>query len=387
MAGQPARPSLRELTAASPGLRAELGRRARDSGLLVACVAVLVAPAWTVVDRLLAPEQAMTFLAVRLGCDLPMLAGAGLLWRHRVGRRHPELLAFLVLAVVQAEVAWMVPRVDQVHYYLLGLTLALYGSGCVLVSRPRWTAALAATTCAALGLSLLTAPSPMGVGDLVATGVYLGTASLIAMIAHSRRYTLGTRELSTRIRLEREQERTRVLLARLDRLSHEDPLTGLGNRRRWDAALASACAEARREATPVAVVLVDLDRFKQINDRHGHPGGDLALRQVAALLSASVRSGDLVARLGGDELAVLLPGADGDRALSLAERLCRDAAQLRPPGFAAGEISLSLGVACAAGDEASPAELLARADQQLYRAKATRNAVGLERGDLVAEPG
>ncbi|MGY1617847.1 GGDEF domain-containing protein [Geodermatophilus sp. SYSU D00691] len=65
-----------------------------------------------------------------------------------------------------------------------------------------------------------------------------------------------------------------ALLARLDRLSHEDPLTGLANRRRWDAELSPVCAEARAEATDVAVVLLDLNHFKQVNDRYGHAGGD-----------------------------------------------------------------------------------------------------------------
>jgi diguanylate cyclase (GGDEF)-like protein len=176
-----------------------------------------------------------------------------------------------------------------------------------------------------------------------------------------------------------------VLLTQLERLSHEDPLTGLANRRRWDAELVSACTEARRRNTVVGVVLVDIDHFKHINDRHGHPGGDEALRQVAGLLSRRVRTGDLVARLGGDELAVLLPGSGLDRAVELAERLRREAAELVPTGFDAGEINLSLGVASAGGDQAYPLELMSRADEQLYRAKITRNAVGAPRRDATPE--
>jgi diguanylate cyclase (GGDEF)-like protein len=123
-------------------------------------------------------------------------------------------------------------------------------------------------------------------------------------------------------------------------------------------------------------VLLDVDHFKTVNDRHGHAGGDEALRAVAGLLSACVRTGDLVARLGGDELAVLMPGADLGRAVELAERLRAGTAELAPAGFAPGELSLSLGVVALTGDLASPTELLSRADEQLYRAKITRNAVG-----------
>ena len=90
------------------------------------------------------------------------------------------------------------------------------------------------------------------------------------------------------MRLEREKQRTGVLLAQLERLSHEDPLTGLANRRRWDAELVSACTEARQGNSGVGVVLLDIDHFKKINDSYGHAGGDEALRAVAELLVSRV---------------------------------------------------------------------------------------------------
>jgi diguanylate cyclase (GGDEF)-like protein len=375
-AGLSARPTLRDLTATVPGLRDELVDRARSAGLLVSWVAVLAMPAWTVVDRITVPGQADLFLLVRLLGDVPMLAAMFALWRLPVGRRHPELLTFAVLAIVQLEIAWMIPRTGGAPFHLLGFTLAVYGSGCILVARPRWTVALVAVSAAALAGFGLTANRPMSGADIVAVVVFMGTAAIIATLAHLRRYALNNRELVTRIRLEQEQQRTGVLLAQLERLSLEDPLTGLANRRRWDAELAAACAGARQDGSPVAVVLLDVDHFKTVNDRHGHAGGDEALRAVAGLLSARVRAGDLVARLGGDELAVLMPGADVGRAVELAERLRAETAELAPAGFVRGELSLSLGVVALTGDDASPTELLSRADEQLYRAKITRNAVG-----------
>ncbi|MGY2067871.1 GGDEF domain-containing protein [Blastococcus sp. SYSU DS0619] len=365
-----------ELTQAIPGLPEELAERARTAGLLVGWVAVLAVPVWSLVDLVTEAGNAGTFLAVRLLCEVPMLLALLALWRLPLGRRRPELFTFLLLAVVQAEVAWIVTRSADPQYHLLGFTLAIYGSGCVLVARPRWTVALVAVSWAALGLWSLTPGAGLSAADLLAVSVYLATASLIAVLAHLRRHALTTRELLTRARLEREQQRTGVLLAQLERLSHEDPLTGLANRRRWDAELSALCTRARQRGEILSVVLVDLDHFKDVNDRHGHGGGDDALRAVAGLLSARVRGGDLVARLGGDELAVLLPGADGVRAAELAEQLRREARLLQPPGFAPGELSLSLGVAAAGGAGTYPLELMSRADQQLYRAKTTRNAVG-----------
>ena len=151
-------------------------------------------------------------------------------------------------------------------------------------------------------------------------------------------------------------------------------------------AAGSACTEARQRHSVVGVVLLDVDHFKSINDRHGHPGGDEALRQVAQLLSRRVRAGDLVARLGGDELAVLLPGSDLDRAVELAERLRREAAELVPPGFAAGEINLSLGSPPPRATRRTRWSSCRRADEQLYRAKITRNAVGAPRVDPAPIP-
>jgi diguanylate cyclase (GGDEF)-like protein len=367
-------PNLDELVAAAPDMRPVLLRRARESGLLAGVVCAVVLPLWTLVDRVVAPEDAGLFLRVRLLCDVPILLLTAVLFLP-LGRRRPEVLTFGILAVVQAEVAWMIPRADTSQYYVMGLTLAIYATGCMLVVRPRWTVALVVTTWVALAAFAL--PDLRGhAADLVMIAGYLGTASLIAVLAHLRRHATTVSELATRLRLEQEQRRGRLLLGRLERLSHEDPLTGLANRRRWDAELSAVCAEARERGGVVSVLLVDLDHFKRVNDAHGHPGGDEVLRQVAGLLVAAVRTEDLVARLGGDELAVLLPGADERRAMALAEEVRDAAAALRPEGFAAGEVTVSIGVAVAEGAEAFPVDLQSRADEQLYRAKITRNAVG-----------
>ena len=372
----PERATLRQLIDAAPELRGQLRQRGRTSALLIVAFATLAFPAWTGFDLLLEPDVAGRFGLVRVFCALPMLAALWVLWRHPAGLRHPQAITVAVLTLVQLDIAWMATQVAHVEAYAMGLSLPLYGCGCLLSGRPRWTGGLVVVTALAFALAALLSPGSMSPQAITVAGYYLGTASLISLVAHVLRQRVATRELVTRVRLEREQRRTRALLSRLEKLSHEDPLTALANRRRWDAELGSACAEARERGTAVAAILIDLDHFKAVNDRHGHAGGDEALRHVARLLREGVRGSDLVARLGGDELAVLMPGADLRRAVELAESLRTGALELQPPGFAPGELALSLGVCVAAGERAYPLELMSCADAQLYRAKITRNCVG-----------
>lgn len=338
-------------------------------------LASAVLPAWTGFDHALEPERATLFLVVRLVSLVPMLTILWLLAARPLGRRHPGLLTYLALAVVQLDVAWMCARVDHLEAYLMGFSLAIYGSGALLADRPRWTYALVVTSSVALVVAVLTAPQALAATGLAAAFFYLATAGMAASLAHHRRHQLAMREVTSRVRLEDEQRRTAELLVRLEQLSHEDALTGLANRRRWDVGLEAACADAARTGEPVAVVLIDVDHFKQVNDRLGHAAGDAALRGLAVLLGDVVRNEDLAARVGGDELAVLLPGAGLERAVQVAEAVRAEAQLLWPEGFDRPGISVSLGVASAVGGDADPAGLLATADTQLYLAKRTRNAV------------
>ena len=355
-------------------LHAELADRSRSSALLLVALATSVLLAWSGFDHALEPDLAPTFLAVRLVSSVPMLFLLWLLVARPAGRRHPGRLAYLALTVVQLDVAWMCVRVDHLEAYLLGYSLALYASGALLSDRARWTHALAGTSWLALGAAILTAPTGLTPTELAAASCFLATVTLAACLAHHRRWQLAHAELTARLRLEEEQRRTAELLVRLEQLSNEDPLTGLANRRRWDAGLAAACSAAGADA-PLSVVLIDVDHFKQVNDRLGHAAGDALLRDLAALLRSRVRADDLAARLGGDELAVLLPGAGVDRAVRLAEEVRAEAQLLWPEGFDRPGVSVSLGVASSTDSGSDPDALLAAADAQLYLAKGTRNAV------------
>jgi diguanylate cyclase (GGDEF)-like protein len=161
-------------------------------------------------------------------------------------------------------------------------------------------------------------------------------------------------------------------LARLrgeEQTRHEalhDPLTGLANRTLLRDRLEQALARSTRERGATAVLFVDLDNFKQVNDAHGHAAGDAVLVEIAQRLRATVRPGDTIARQGGDEFVAVCEGVDEETAVAVGERL-REAIEL--PFTAAGaEHELSASVGIARGDT-DPDALLAQADMAAYRAK------------------
>jgi diguanylate cyclase (GGDEF)-like protein len=158
--------------------------------------------------------------------------------------------------------------------------------------------------------------------------------------------------------------------SRLEALSLEDDLTGIANRRYFERALADEWNRARRREHPLALILLDLDHFKLLNDRRGHPAGDACLRRVGAFLADSVkRSGEVVARFGGEEFAILLPGVDNEGAIRVAEVLREGIERL-------GMVTASCGVAAIIPNSETAELLVANADRALYAAKHSgRNCV------------
>lgn len=146
-----------------------------------------------------------------------------------------------------------------------------------------------------------------------------------------------------------------------------DPLTGLLNRRGALQVLDREVAQARRHDTHLSVAMIDIDRFKELNDSSGHEAGDVALRSVSAALARSLRSGDSLARWGGEELLAILPHTSLDQAHAMAERLREAIAGLDIEGLPA--ITVSVGVAERAPSEETADAAIARADVRLYHAK------------------
>ncbi len=167
----------------------------------------------------------------------------------------------------------------------------------------------------------------------------------------------------------------------LRRLATTDALTGLANRRRFLEQLGLELARFQRYAKPAALLMLDLDHFKEVNDQHGHAAGDAVLRHFAALARRALRKIDRIGRLGGEEFGALLPGTDEEGARQLAERLRNRVAE-SPASTETGAIgfTVSIGVTLFAPADAKIESVLIRADRALYRAKETgRNRVEVER--------
>jgi diguanylate cyclase (GGDEF)-like protein/PAS domain S-box-containing protein len=168
----------------------------------------------------------------------------------------------------------------------------------------------------------------------------------------------------------------------LTRQAMTDPLTGLGNRRYLENQADMEMARARRNGEPLSLISIDLDRFKRINDHHGHDVGDLVLQAFAQTTQEQLRDGDVLCRMGGEEFTVLLPGTNMEQAGMIAERL-RQAVEATPVDIGADPVdggplayTASLGVTAVHPEESSLKPAIKRADQQLYEAKETgRNRV------------
>ncbi|HEY3400657.1 MAG TPA: diguanylate cyclase [Geothrix sp.] len=184
------------------------------------------------------------------------------------------------------------------------------------------------------------------------------------------------KELLARVRihtkLKRLQDELREMNTQLEALSVTDALTGLANRRRLMARLEEEVRRAWRTKAPLAVVMIDIDHFKEVNDTHGHAMGDQVLRNIGAMLNANLRTTDLAARYGGEELTLVLPHTEAAAALQVAENLRQKFADLEHvlDGVTIRKTA-SMGLVIRLGGDEEPGaeELLKKADEALYRAK------------------
>jgi diguanylate cyclase (GGDEF)-like protein len=210
--------------------------------------------------------------------------------------------------------------------------------------------------------------NPQTLADTLASAVAHYRQSL-----HNKKLVEELRELNATLE-ERVQQRTLELeaaLKRLKQLTETDALTEIANRRHFFQVYEGLLNDSSEPPEHVSLVLIDVDHFKRINDRYGHPCGDLVLRTVASLLKNSIRSEDLVARIGGEEFAVLMPGLDSEAAMAAAERLRRAVAEheFRVEDGRRVKVTISAGLCSADGVTPDAEEFYALADRALYAAK------------------
>lgn len=259
------------------------------------------------------------------------------------------------------EILWaedlLLPRASEVG----AISRAIATREIQLVERP-WRAWVNPGIVADVAPWLVAAPATMrgaSIGVLVltlASAPAPGTLALLSRIADP----LGVALTNARAHAE------------LATLSAIDPLTETLNRRFGLARLEEEVARCARERTPLALIAIDVDRFKAVNDTWGHPVGDQVLREVAHRLASALREGDQLVRTGGEEFLAIVPGASIEDAIRIAERL-RAHVGTRPTSTSAGEltVTISAGIAVASAiDRRAPNALIAAADAALYRAKA-----------------
>jgi diguanylate cyclase (GGDEF)-like protein len=211
-------------------------------------------------------------------------------------------------------------------------------------------------------------------GQKMACALPIGAATLLLVISVYRGEVLERKAYLLFLQEELRVARLAGLNQDLAEISSRDSLTGLSNRRNFDEYLQRAWEQAQREATPISIIMADIDHFKSVNDSFGHLFGDRVLVAMTEIFRTNFRMGEgLVARFGGEEFVVVLPRLDLDAACQAAERLCshvRTMGLAVPNGGSSLHVTISCGVSSGyTSNLIQPFELMALADQALYRAK------------------
>jgi diguanylate cyclase (GGDEF)-like protein len=289
---------------------------------------------------------------------------------------YPLAFAELGMACYSVFIFWAIGNTKHLERWILAFILPFCITMMFALMSPR------ATTTVFAWVLLIPIVSHLLMGrrlGLLVSAVFMGTAALIFFfkyhdapemmqplpIANIGLMSLTILAFSHIYEITREQSESRLL-----KMAQTDALTGLANRARLSDVFEQERKRSLRSGTPLSMLVLDLDHFKQVNDQHGHEAGDLALRHVASTLRASLRATDLATRLGGEEFAILLTNTSADQAHRVADKI-RQAIEANPVPYHDQSIGLTIsgGIAQFGPDGADLRSLIGRADQYLYHAK------------------
>jgi diguanylate cyclase (GGDEF)-like protein len=272
-----------------------------------------------------------------------VVGGASLIWAGRapIGIVHAAVGAGTVLICLCIVFAGVATGIYSAMFIWVVLLAVSFFSGRAVALHVAWILV-------SWGVVLALVDEPTGFSSI--TRWALGSLVLVVTAVVMSEIEGGRRSIEQQLRGAQDE---------LEHLAHHDPLTGVANRRLFEKALPRELARAQRHGAPLAVIVLDLDKFKEYNDENGHAAGDQLLQIAARGWTNVLRAEDLVARLGGDEFVALLPGCAPAEAERVAQRLC---------GALPRTCTCCTGIAHWDGQESAD-ELLARADVALYEAK------------------
>jgi len=358
--------------------RNSYSRRYRFQSLLAMKVALALFALFAVLDWLLYPQLVKPLWGIRFGFAFPALLLIFFLLAGKAYFRHGQQLMVLSLIVVNLAVVAMTVMVIPAQMndvYVAGLMLvALYG---YTVARLRFAWATAGNWFGVIAYNLANIWwGDASHWDLVAGNFFCVSANVMGMVAsYSMEYD-SRRGFLLQQQLRRERSQLNLLNRHLEKQALTDELTDLANRRSFFEHLHEEWRRARRDRQYLALVMIDVDHFKEFNDTFGHQAGDECLKQLAAVFQQHARrAGDVPARFGGEEFVLLLPDTTLQSACEAAEDLRKGVAgmeiNISQQGLLVGQhITISCGIAVVVPEgEENPESLLAQADKALYQAK------------------
>ena len=361
--------------------RAEQAPRRRRELAFINAIALVSCLFCIPLDYSNGPELFEEGLVLRLGLVIPAYCLA-ILAAFRGGwvlQRWTSILAAVCFAGVAGYLGMHNGAAPQ-NEYVMGAALIVVLAVVVVPLRPKALATLVLLSLAVLWTAWAVLP-PERAREAFAMVAYLSAISLVALAVPFRTATLKDRNFLYALRGRIASERLIEANEQLRELSHRDDLTGLPNRRYFERIFYTAFRAASEHGDGLAVMMIDVDHFKQFNDTHGHVAGDRALKQVATELEKQfAASGATVARFGGEEFVAVVEHCSEDEALTLADQVRCGLAARAITLDRARRVSITASIGVAVRDNAAllPAALIERADAALYAAKtAGRNIVRL----------